>query len=131
MRSDQHWMRKALELAEKGTALVSPNPLVGAVVVRDDRVVGEAFYTYEGRKHAEFQALQQAREAARGATLYINLEPCCHQGRTGPCTAVIEGAFLKRVVAAMQDPNPQVSGGGFDRLRQLGMEVEVGLLQEE
>ena len=124
-------MRRALELAGQGTALVSPNPLVGAVLVREAQVVGQGFYTYEGRKHAEVRAIEQAGEAARGATLYINLEPCCHQGRTGPCTEAILAAGVKRVVAAMTDPNPQVSGGGFDRLRQAGVEVETGLCREE
>ena len=124
-------MQRALALAEQGTALASPNPLVGAVLVRDNTVVGEAFHTYEGRKHAEVLAIEQAGEAARGATLYINLEPCCHQGRTGPCTEVILGAAVKRVVAAMQDPNPQVSGKGLERLRQAGVDVEVGLCREQ
>lgn len=123
-------MDRALGLAERGTALASPNPLVGAVLVRDGKVVGEAFHTYEGRKHAEVLAIEQAGEAARGATLYINLEPCCHQGRTGPCTEVILAAGIRRVVAAMADPNPQVSGRGFERLRQGGVEVETGLCRE-
>jgi len=125
------WMRRALELAQQGTALASPNPMVGAVLVRDGRVVGEGFHTYEGKKHAEVVAIEQAGGMGRGATLYINLEPCCHTGRTGPCTDVIIAAGVSKVVAAMQDPNPQVSGKGFEQLRQAGVSVEVGLCREE
>ena len=132
---DKTWMDRALGLAAQGISLASPNPLVGAVLVRDGQVVGEAFHTYEGRKHAEVLALEvanaQAGNAARGATLYINLEPCCHQGRTGPCTEAISAAGIQRVVAAMADPNPQVSGRGFERLRQGGVEVETGLCREQ
>ncbi len=131
MKSDHDWMDQALRLAEQGTALVSPNPLVGAVLVREGWVVGEGIYTFDGRKHAEVLAIEQAGEAARGATLYINLEPCCHPGRTGPCTEAILGAGVKRVVAAMEDPNPQVSGKGFEMLRQAGVEIEIGLRREE
>ena len=128
---EQEWMRRALELAEQGIALASPNPLVGAVLVQGNRVIGEGYYTYEGRQHAEIQAIEQAGEAVRGATLFINLEPCCHTGRTGPCTEAILAAGVKRVITAILDPNPQVSGRGFDRLRQAGVEVEVGLCREE
>ena len=128
-------MERALGLAAQGISLASPNPLVGAVLVRDGQVVGEAFHTYEGRRHAEVLALEvanaQAGDAARGAMLYINLEPCCHQGRTGPCTEAIIAAGIQRVVAAMADPNPQVSGRGFERLRQGGVEVETGLCREQ
>ncbi|OFV93492.1 MAG: riboflavin biosynthesis protein RibD [Acidobacteria bacterium RIFCSPLOWO2_02_FULL_61_28] len=135
MNPDEQWMDRALGLAAQGVALASPNPLVGAVLVRDGQVVGEAFHTYEGRRHAEVLALEvanaQAGDAARGATLYINLEPCCHQGRTGPCTEAIIAAGIQRVVAAMADPNPQVSGRGFERLRQGGVEVETGLCREQ
>ena len=125
------WMRRALELAEQGTALASPNPLVGAVLVRDGAVVGEGFYTYAGKLHAEVKAIEQAGERSRGATLYINLEPCCHTGRTGPCTEAIIAAGVRKVVAAMDDPNPLVSGKGFERLRQARVAVEVGLCREE
>ncbi|MBI4461212.1 MAG: bifunctional diaminohydroxyphosphoribosylaminopyrimidine deaminase/5-amino-6-(5-phosphoribosylamino)uracil reductase RibD [Acidobacteria bacterium] len=128
---EQVWMRRALELAEQGTALASPNPRVGAVLVRERRVVGEGYYTYEDRRHAEIRAIEQAGQAARGAALYINLEPCCHTGRTGPCTEAIVAARVARVVAAMPDPNPQVAGRGFERLRQAGVEIEVGLCREE
>jgi len=125
------WMRRALELAEQGTALASPNPMVGAVLLRDGQVVGEGFHTYEGKKHAEVIAIERAGELARGSTLFINLEPCCHQGRTGRCTEAVIAAGIARVVAAMSDPNPMVSGKGFERLRQAGVAVEVGLCREE
>jgi diaminohydroxyphosphoribosylaminopyrimidine deaminase/5-amino-6-(5-phosphoribosylamino)uracil reductase len=124
-------MLRALELAGQGTALASPNPMVGAVLVRDGEIVGEGFHTYEGRKHAEVLAIEAAGELARGATLYINLEPCCHHGRTGPCTEALLKAGIARVAAAMEDPNPQVSGKGFEQLRRGGVEVEVGLCREE
>lgn len=124
-------MAHALALAERGTALASPNPLVGAVLVRDGKIVGEAFHTYDGRQHAEVLVIEQAGDAARGATLYINLEPCCHQGRTGPCTEAILAAGIKKVVAAMADPNPQVSGKGFEILRQGGLDVVVGVCEEQ
>ena len=125
------WMRRALALAEQGTALASPNPMVGAVLVLDGKIVGEGFHTYEGRKHAEALAIEAAGEQARGAALYINLEPCCHQGRTGPCTEAVLTAGVKHVIAAMEDPNPQVSGKGFEQLRLGGVEVETGLCREE
>ena len=129
--SDDHWMARALELARKGVALASPNPMVGAVLVRDGRAVGEGFHTYEGRKHAEVIALETAGEYARGATLYLNLEPCCHTGRTGPCTEALIAAGVRRVVAAMSDPNPAVAGRGFEKLRAAGVHVETGLRENE
>ena len=124
-------MTRALELAAQGAALASPNPMVGAVVVRGGKIVGEGFHTYEEKKHAEVKALEQAGGEARGATLYVNLEPCSHHGRTPPCAETVIAAGVKRVVAAMQDPNPRVCGQGFERLRAAGVEVEVGLLGEE
>jgi len=124
-------MDRALALARRGEARASPNPMVGAVLVRGGRVVGEGFHTYDGVKHAEILALERAGKRARGATLYINLEPCCHLGRTGPCTKAIIGAGVKRVVAAMQDPNPAVAGKGFAGLRRAGIAVEVGLCEDE
>ncbi|HEX3739110.1 MAG TPA: bifunctional diaminohydroxyphosphoribosylaminopyrimidine deaminase/5-amino-6-(5-phosphoribosylamino)uracil reductase RibD [Terriglobales bacterium] len=129
---DQKYLRRALELAQKSFGLASPNPNVGAVLVDvDHKAVGEGFHTYEGKKHAEVLALEQAGEKARGATLYINLEPCCHQGRTGPCTEALIAAGIKRVVACTADPNPAVSGRGFARLRQAGIQVTSGVLEEE
>ena len=124
-------MDRALELAARGVALASPNPMVGAVLVRHDRVVGEGFHTYDGVRHAEVIALEAAGEAARGATLYINLEPCCHTGRTGPCTKALITAGIARVVAAMPDPNPGVAGRGFEQLRAAGIEVSIGLREAE
>lgn len=120
----------ALELAARGRALASPNPMVGTVVVREGDVVGRGFHTYEGVRHAEVIALEEAGKKARGATLYTTLEPCCHQGRTPPCTERIIEASVRRVVVAMADPNPSVAGGGLERLRQAGLIVQTGLLEE-
>jgi diaminohydroxyphosphoribosylaminopyrimidine deaminase/5-amino-6-(5-phosphoribosylamino)uracil reductase len=124
--SDAGYLREALDLARQGGAQASPNPLVGAVLVRDGQVVGHGFHTWEGVKHAEILALEQAGEQARGATLYINLEPCSHQGRTGPCAAALIQAGVARVVAALEDPNPLVAGEGLRQLRAAGIEVQVG-----
>jgi diaminohydroxyphosphoribosylaminopyrimidine deaminase / 5-amino-6-(5-phosphoribosylamino)uracil reductase len=128
---DTVFMDRALELAARGMALTSPNPMVGAVLVRDGRVVGEGFHTYQRVHHAEILALEAAGEAARGGTLYLNLEPCCHTGRTGPCTKAVIAAGIARVVAAMADPNPSVAGRGFKELRAAGIEVTVGLREAE
>ncbi len=125
------FMDRAIELATRGDALASPNPMVGAVVVRDHRIVGEGFHTFEGQDHAEIAALRTVGDAARGATLYVNLEPCCHTGRTGPCTKAIIAAGITRVVAAMIDPNSVVAGRGFAELRRSGIEVVVGVREEE
>jgi diaminohydroxyphosphoribosylaminopyrimidine deaminase/5-amino-6-(5-phosphoribosylamino)uracil reductase len=129
--SDERWMEKALALARRGEALAHPNPMVGAVLVRDGRVVGEGFHTYDGLRHAEILAIEQAGNRARGSTLYLNLEPCCHAGRTGPCTEAIITAGIRCVVASMADPNPLVSGKGFRRLRRAGVEVAIGPGAEE
>lgn len=129
--ADAAYLDRALELAARGTALASPNPMVGAVLVRDGRVVGEGFHTYQGICHAEVAAIAAAGEAARSATLYLNLEPCCHTGRTGPCTKAIIKAGIARVVAAMADPNPSVAGRGFEQLRNAGIEVTVGAREAE
>ena len=119
------YIREALDLARQGRAQASPNPMVGAVLVREGGVVGRGFHTFAGRKHAEILALEEAGDQARGATLYINLEPCCHTGRTGPCADALVSAGVAKVVAAMRDPNPLVAGEGFDRLRRAGIEVEM------
>jgi diaminohydroxyphosphoribosylaminopyrimidine deaminase / 5-amino-6-(5-phosphoribosylamino)uracil reductase len=124
-------MREALALAERGRGQTSPNPTVGAVVVRDGSVVGRGFHTWAGVEHAEILALREAGEAARGATLYITLEPCSHQGRTGPCAKAVLEAGISRVVAAMQDPNPQVSGKGFAQLRSGGVDVHLDAATSE
>jgi len=117
------YMREALELARQGRALASPNPLVGAVLVRDGETVGRGFHTYAGLHHAEVLALSEAGERARGATLYVSLEPCSHQGRTPPCADAIIQAGVACVVAPISDPNVLVAGAGFRRLREAGIEV--------
>lgn len=119
------YLREALELARLGRGQTSPNPMVGAVLVREGHVVGRGFHTYSGVKHAEIIALEQAGDQARGATLYINMEPCSHQGRTGACAEAVKSAGVVEVVAAMQDPNPLVSGRGFAFLREAGVKVQV------
>ena len=124
-------MQHALDLARKATGLASPNPLVGCVIVQNGEIVGQGFHEYDGRSHAEVLALRAAGEKARGATLYVTLEPCNHTGRTAPCSEAVIAAGVKRVVAAMQDPNPAVSGGGFAKMRDAGIEVESGLLEEQ
>lgn len=130
--ADELLLRRALELAGSGIGLVSPNPHVGAVITDSSgNVVGEGTYTYAGVKHAEILALAQAGEKARDGTLYINLEPHAHQGRTPPCTDALIAAGIRRVVASMADPNPKVSGRGFDQLRAAGVQVEVGGLEDE
>ena len=124
-------MQHALTLARKGTGLASPNPMVGCVIVREGQIVGEGFHQYEWRDHAEIVALKSAGEKARGATLYVTLEPCNHTGRTGPCTEAIIAAGVQRIVAAMDDPNPVNSGRGFDRLRAAGIEVLTDVCEDE
>jgi diaminohydroxyphosphoribosylaminopyrimidine deaminase / 5-amino-6-(5-phosphoribosylamino)uracil reductase len=119
------YLEEALDLAARGLGRVSPNPAVGAVIVRDDTVVGRGFHTWAGLKHAEVLALEEARELARGATMYVTLEPCSHQGRTPPCADAIVAAGIKKVVVAMQDPNPRVHGSGFRLLKNAGIEVEI------
>src|SRR5882724_13513235 len=119
------FLREALDLARRGKGQTSPNPAVGAVLVRDGEVVGRGFHTYGGLKHAEILALDEAGARARGATLYINLEPGSHQGRTGPCADALIAAGVSRVIAAMPDPNPQVAGEGFRKLRAAGIVVET------
>jgi len=128
---DERFMREALDLARQGIGLASPNPRVGAVVVRDGSIIGRGSYTYDGVKHAEVLALEQAGEAARGAMLYLNLEPCSHQGRTGPCVETVIAAGVRRVVAAMRDPNPLVNGQGLEKLRAAGVEVVEGVCEAE
>jgi diaminohydroxyphosphoribosylaminopyrimidine deaminase / 5-amino-6-(5-phosphoribosylamino)uracil reductase len=124
-------MQHALSLARKGTGLASPNPMVGCVIVREGQIVGEGHHLYHLRDHAEIVALKAAGEKARGATLYVTLEPCNHTGRTGPCTEAIIAAGVQRVVAAMEDPNPVNSGRGFERLRAAGIDVFTGVCEDE
>lgn len=130
--SDEQHMRRALDLARAGIGLVSPNPAVGAVVLdASGREVGAGTHTYDGIKHAEVLALEQAGDAARGGTLYLNLEPCSHQGRTGPCADAVIAAGIRRVICSMEDPNPRVAGQGFAKLRASGTKLEVGLFEAE
>lgn len=131
-QTDEQFLQRALDLARQGTALASPNPYVGAIIV-DPRggIVGSGVYTYDGVKHAEILALEQAGGQARGSTLYINLEPHAHHGRTPPCTDALIAAGIRRVVASMPDPNPKVSGLGFEQLRAAGVQVEVGGVESE
>lgn len=123
-------MARALALAARGLGRTSPNPAVGAVVVRGDRVVGEGWHRAAGTPHAEAIAIQRAGAEARGATLYVTLEPCSHRGRTPPCADAVIASGVARVVAAMRDPNPQVNGRGFRKLRDAGIAVEEGLLAD-
>ena len=128
---DTRWMRQALRLAARGRGRTSPNPMVGAVLVRGDGVIGKGYHRQVGGPHAEVWALREAGEQARGATLYVTLEPCSHYGRTPPCADAVLAAGVARVVAAMEDPDPRVKGQGFAKLREAGVAVEVGLLEAE
>ncbi|MFY9801788.1 MAG: bifunctional diaminohydroxyphosphoribosylaminopyrimidine deaminase/5-amino-6-(5-phosphoribosylamino)uracil reductase RibD [Candidatus Acidiferrales bacterium] len=127
--TDEKWMSRTLALASEGVALAHPNPIVGALLVKNGKVVGQGFHDYDRRDHAEIVALKQAGKKARGATLYVTLEPCCTTGRTGPCTKAIIAAGVQRVVAAMRDPNPSVSGNGFAALQRAGIAVRPGVLE--
>ena len=132
MTTDEQFMRHALDLARAGIGFVSPNPAVGAVVLdASGNEAGVGTHTYDGVKHAEVLAIEKAGPRARGGTLYINLEPCSHQGRTSPCADAVIAAGIKRVVCSMEDPNPQVAGQGFARLRAAGIEIDVGLCEAE
>jgi diaminohydroxyphosphoribosylaminopyrimidine deaminase/5-amino-6-(5-phosphoribosylamino)uracil reductase len=128
---DVRHMQRALELARRGEGLVEPNPMVGCVIARGEAMVGEGWHTQFGAPHAEIEALRAAGPAAEGAALYVTLEPCCHQGKTPPCTDAIIAGNVARVVAAQLDPFPQVQGKGVQQLEQAGIRVEVGLLGDE
>ncbi|HEV8457512.1 MAG TPA: bifunctional diaminohydroxyphosphoribosylaminopyrimidine deaminase/5-amino-6-(5-phosphoribosylamino)uracil reductase RibD [Methylomirabilota bacterium] len=128
---DERWMAEALALARRARGLTSPNPMVGAVIVRDAAAAGRGFHSRAGAPHAEIEALREAGGRANGATLYVTLEPCNHAGRTPPCVDALVGAGIRRVVAATADPNPQVRGGGANALRRAGVEVLVGCLESE
>jgi diaminohydroxyphosphoribosylaminopyrimidine deaminase/5-amino-6-(5-phosphoribosylamino)uracil reductase len=128
---DHRWMARAIRLAWKGRYTTDPNPRVGCVLVRDGQVVGEGWHRRAGEPHAERIALEMAGEQAGGATVYVTLEPCSHHGRTPPCADALVAAGVSRVVAAMEDPNPRVSGKGLKRLREAGIEAESGLLESE
>lgn len=129
--TDQHWMELALNLAKRGEGYVEPNPMVGCVIVSGDRQIAAGWHQRFGGAHAEIIALQSAREPVVSATAYVTLEPCAHFGKTPPCAQALIDAGLARVVVAHIDPNPQVAGKGIQRLREAGIEVEVGLLQEQ
>jgi diaminohydroxyphosphoribosylaminopyrimidine deaminase/5-amino-6-(5-phosphoribosylamino)uracil reductase len=124
-------MRRALALARRGLGLASPNPMVGCVIARHGRIVGSGWHEYSRMNHAEVLALQAAGDAARGATVYLSLEPCCHEGRTPPCAPMLIAAGIQRVAIASTDPNPKVCGKGIELLRSAGLQVEVGLLGDE
>lgn len=128
---DKHFMKRALLLAEKGRGTTSPNPMVGAVIVRGNTIVGEGFHKRPGEPHAEIIALRKAGASARNATLYVSLEPCSHYGRTPPCVDSIIQAGIKRVVVATKDPNPLVNGKGIMKLRRAGVHVDYGLFKNE
>jgi len=130
-QSDHFYMQRCLQLARQGLGLTAPNPLVGAVIVKDEQVVGEGFHPRAGQPHAEIFALRQGGTASRGATLYVNLEPCNHYGRTPPCTEALVAAGIERVVVGMIDPNPLVAGQGVSYLRRSGIQVEVGIAEAD
>jgi diaminohydroxyphosphoribosylaminopyrimidine deaminase/5-amino-6-(5-phosphoribosylamino)uracil reductase len=128
---DEQWMKRVLCLAKKARGRTSPNPMVGAILVKGDKLIGEGYHAKAGEAHAEVVALQRAREEARGAILYLNLEPCTHYGKTPPCAPKVIEAGVKRVVIGMEDPNPLVKGKGVEILRKAGVDVEVGILEKE
>ena len=128
---DTKFMKRALELATRGAGMVSPNPMVGAVIVSGGKVIGEGFHRFDLLRHAESYAIEQAGDRARGATLYCNLEPCCHHGRTPPCTDALMSAGVGRTVIALTDPDPRVSGRGLEQLRAAGIVVDVGVCEDE
>lgn len=130
-KADEGFMKRALALAEKGRGNVSPNPMVGAVIVKDGEIVGEGYHEEFGQAHAEVNALEQAGDAAIGATMYVTLEPCSHTGKTGPCTERIYEAGISRVVVGMVDPNPKVDGAGISFLRSKGIKVTVPVLEDK
>lgn len=130
MMGDEFFMQMALDLAKKGQGFTSPNPMVGAVIVKDGNVVGTGYHQSVGRAHAEVNAIENAGTSAAGATLYVNLEPCNHTGKTPPCTHKILAAGINRVVAGMEDPNTDVTGGGIDFLRQHGLDVTIGICED-
>ncbi|MEC7641600.1 MAG: bifunctional diaminohydroxyphosphoribosylaminopyrimidine deaminase/5-amino-6-(5-phosphoribosylamino)uracil reductase RibD [Nitrospinota bacterium] len=131
MKQDEHFMQRALSLAEKGAGQTSPNPLVGAVVVKKGQIVGEGYHKKAGLPHAEIEALRKAGKRAKGARMYVNLEPCCHRGKTPPCTKAILASGIRQVVIGMRDPNPLVQGKGVRWLKKNGIEVIPGVLQKD
>jgi diaminohydroxyphosphoribosylaminopyrimidine deaminase/5-amino-6-(5-phosphoribosylamino)uracil reductase len=130
-RLDEYFLKKTFELAKNGEGLVSPNPLVGACVVKEGVVVGEGYHLGPGTPHAEFEAIKQAGNQSKGATLYVSLEPCCHYGKTPPCTELIASSGINRVVAPIKDPNPLVNGKGFKFLKRKNIGIMTSILEEE
>ncbi|KAF0091675.1 MAG: diaminohydroxyphosphoribosylaminopyrimidine deaminase [Fusobacteria bacterium] len=128
---DIYFMNKAMELARKGEGRTSPNPLVGAVIVKDGRIIGEGYHAYYGGNHAEVEAINNSKESVEGSTIYVNLEPCFHYGKTPPCAKRLVEEGVDKVVVAMLDPNPKVAGRGIEILKENGIIVEVGLLEKE
>jgi len=128
---DKYFMKMALELARKGLGFTSPNPMVGAVIIKDGKIAGKGYHKAVGKAHAEINAINDAKSLASGGTLYVTLEPCNHTGRTLPCTLKISEAGIKRVVIAMKDPNPNVKGGGIDYLKNKGIDVTLGICEDE
>lgn len=127
----QNYMRMAIELAKKGTGFTSPNPLVGAVIVKNEKIIGEGYHEYYGGPHAEINAFKKATEEVKGATMYVTLEPCSHYGKTPPCAEAIVKSGISKVIIGMKDPNPMVSGNGIKLLKENGIEVISGILEEE
>lgn len=131
VEQEENYMKYALELAKKGMGYVNPNPLVGAVLVKENQIIGEGYHKEFGGLHAEREAFQNTRESADGATLYVTLEPCCHYGKTPPCTDIIIESGVSKVVIGCSDPNPKVAGEGIQTLKEHGIEVQVGVLRKE
>lgn len=127
----EEYMRRAIDLAKKGIGYTNPNPLVGAVIVKDEKIIGEGYHEKIGGLHAERNALKNCKEDPKGAEIYVTLEPCCHYGKTPPCTEALIEAGIKKVYVGNLDPNPKVKGGGIKILREHGIEVETGILEEE
>ncbi len=130
-RKDEFYLARCLQLATKGKGYVSPNPMVGCVIVKDNKIIGEGYHAKYGKEHAEVIAIKNATEDVEGATLYVNLEPCVHYGKTPPCVDLIIESKIKRVVIGTIDPNPLVNGKGVEKLKQAGIEVKVGVLENE
>lgn len=131
MTEDEQYMRIAIRLAKKGRGKVSPNPLVGTIIVKNGEIIGKGYHKKAGTDHAEVVALKKAGKNAKSATMYVNLEPCCHFGKTPPCTDAIQKANIKRVVVAVKDPNPLVSGKGVKKMKKNGIEVDTGILRDK
>lgn len=128
---DIEYMKKAIELAYKGEGYVNPNPMVGAVIVKNDKIIGEGYHEFFGKEHAEINAFKSLTESCENATLYVTLEPCCYFGKTPPCVDEIIKRKIKRVVIGTLDPNPMVSGKGLEILKKSNIEVTLGVLEKE